>query len=363
MNKMENQRDVQKLALKLQILNSDSRITEADFTEGQDYTIQQIRQMPARLYYWKSLYDSAAIDKALEREANKASGRLEIERNKAQRFWENPNADPQQVQACFNASETFISQNPAFDPTSALNRREMGAELSRLKLIPTTPEVLQSCYQSLALAGRLELIIENDPRAPRTAPSTPTTGVYLQRWIRELPELLEPIVAASAEELEAARVQALSSEDFKREFMPAPITQREYSHNRRESAEFEKRHQEIDFDVEGVWQAIADALTDEGLGVRYNDLEYIIRTPKLIARLQEMNAFWTTTPATEYKSGISSLIDRRVEKAPLPSQPVEIRELPRRWTRRQILDMSSQEYSDNLLRFGKAFEDAVNEAF
>jgi hypothetical protein len=360
---MTNQREVQKLALKLQILNADSRISEDDFIEGKEISIEEIRKLPARLYYWKSLYDSASIDKALEREARKASGRLEIERNKAQRFWQNPDAaDPQLVQQLAEAGDVFADQHPAFIQVRS-NLQEMGLELSNQNLIPIL-ENLNKVYRDLLLATppRLTLAVENMPNAPTDAPAE-ASGVVLQRWIRELPELLDPVIPLTEEEQESRRIANLSSEDFKKEFMPQGISKREYDHNRRESAEFERRHQEIDFDVPEVWQAIADALTEENLGVRYNDLEYIIRTPKLIARLQEMNAFWSTTPATEYKSGISSLIDRRVQKAPLPSAPVEIRELPKRWTRKQILDMSSQQYAEALATFGPEFERAVNEAF
>jgi hypothetical protein len=80
-------------------------------------------------------------------------------------------------------------------------------------LLPTYDNLCK-IYQEGCISGSIELIIENHPLAPASAPSMGVTGAFLQRWIREFPELLRPVLYYSDEQEEEMRVDSLAWESW-----------------------------------------------------------------------------------------------------------------------------------------------------
>jgi hypothetical protein len=320
-------------------------------------TKEEITGMHSLVYRWHEQNNNANLQKAIERPANVAASKAEAQRLRNQANWKDgalifTEEVTQEIQL-------FIRNYKQFDSSNLHDRDSILQYLKKNRLQIRFQEIVKA-FEALTLAGTLTLIPE-----AIGLPESELTGYKLQHYDK-LSTLLEPHPYETAQELEERRIAGLSSEEYKREFMTEPTSQREIKFNQDTWHNFQKAHEEIDFDIPEVTQTILDALESEGLGVRHDDLEYVIRTPKLIAALKALNAYWTITPSTVWKApgGVSSLVDRRVEKPALPQREILIDEGPKkRWSRQAILAMGSQEYSDNIVKYGAEFERAVNEAF
>jgi hypothetical protein len=302
-----------------------------------ELTIPFMENCSSKVNLYLSLVRPEDVENAYNKPARIEAGKEQAKKNRARQWWSGDGTT--RVQEAGKIAGEFQKLYPQFASIEENTAQIVNFIKSRGEIFSL--EAVIGAYQTLCSQGLIWVTPENcgleGSEMIRGKVLTSRTDFY---------KILEPVKVLSDEEKEQQRVTGLSADEYAAEFLPEPISRREIQHNQKEGAEFEKRHQEIDFDVADVWQTILDALSEENLGIRFNDLEYIIRNPKLIQKLQEMNAFWTVTPSTEYHAGVSSLVDHRKPHIPSIARPITLDppESPKRIDMDKLLALPADEF-------------------
>jgi hypothetical protein len=155
---MSNQREVEMIALKIQILNS-TNVPESSLCE-RELTLAEVRAMSAREYYFHSIYNSKNVELALSEPSRKQAGQEQLHKNEFRRFWNSAKEDTaNRVQIAGNVAYEF---QQLFPQMAAVEENTTAI----VKLIQERGEVfsLQSviaAYQTLCSQGQLWICPEN----------------------------------------------------------------------------------------------------------------------------------------------------------------------------------------------------------
>jgi hypothetical protein len=297
----------------------------------------------SRVNHYLSLVRPDDVENAYNKPARIEAGRQELERAKAKKFWQNPTASEHQAEYA-QAGDDFADTHPAFISTNRSNLQEMGIELAKQNLNPTLDN-LNKVYRDLVLAGRLIIAVENIPGAPAAAPSE-CTGIVLQRWVKQFPHILEPVVRKTDRQLDEEYVKNLSSEDYRRERMLPddtlpPMIEKQIAQS---VATFVNHHPEIDFSEGVVREILLGYLTENKIAINYNSLELAYETCH--QKIADAGMMWSEYPGHIASHGSSSLRDHRKPYIPPIERPITLDppDTPKRIDMDNLLALPSDEF-------------------
>jgi hypothetical protein len=318
--------------------------------------LSEIKKMDSLVYRYHELFNIDNLQAAIDKPAQIAAGREQLQKNRARDFWTATDdaTRKRRAQTAMEVGEQFQQMFPQFlsceeNTTAIVNLIKERQETFNL-------ESVIRAYQTLCAAGLILVTPENVGLSGSEAVKGKML-TSIPNWER----VLEPVQVLTESEREQVRIANLTSDQYQAEFLqkdetPALILRRIESDIR----EFCKKHPEYDPTPEGK-EILLSWIKEQGLHVCHDSLEAAWSANQ--EKLHAANCIFDSGPSIAVKYGASTLIDHRKPAIPSIERPVVIKEpeTPKRWSRRDILDMTAQEYQDNLQRYGQAFEDAVNE--
>ena len=340
---MSNQKEVEKQALKNEILRHYPALSEDSLSE-RELTLAEVKAMPAREYYWHSIYNSKNVELALSEQSRKAAGQEQAQKNRVRDFWDLSDTNKRTERA--NEIGQIGLQFEKLFPQFVSVEENTAQLLTFIKAQGETVsvETLSRAYQNLCAQGLIWVTPENcgleGSEAIRGKVLTSRPDFY---------KMLEPVKILSDSEKEQQRIAKLSAAEWEKEHpRQAVMTQFEIYRRKSVVSDFEKRHPEFDANPD-CWQILMDWYeeykeTSEGRGVQFGIPMLELAFIQCYSKLAEGDFFWSEAPSKPVSYGITTITDHRKPHIPEIERNVEIRELetPKRFSLNEILSWDSQ---------------------
>ena len=312
-----SQKEVEKQALKNEILRNHPTLSEDSLSE-RELTLAEVKAMPAREYYWHSIYNSKNVELALSEQSRKQAGQEQLQKNNFRQFWNDaPEDTKKRVQIAGQVGYEFQNLYPQFvsceeNTTQIVNFIKDSGEVFSLGAVIRA-------YQNLCARGLIWVTPENagleGSEAVRGRLLTNRPDFY---------KLLEPVKVLSDSEKEQQRVAGLSADEYAAEFLQKdelpPIIQRRIESDIRE---FCLNHPTYDPSPEGK-EILLSWIRRQGLHVCHDSLEasWLANQEKLHAA----NCIFDSGPSIPVRYNASILVDHRKPHIPEIERSVVIRE-------------------------------------
>ena len=299
-------------------------------------TKDELLAMGSKEYLWHSRYNSKHVEAALAKPKLQVASKAEAARLKTLGFWKESRESTvmtDEMVEMLEAVEEFCTRFPQLDSKVESNRTQITALIEqRNQLI--TADTLRQSFETLASQGKLyltpsEIGLEGDESINgRMLTSRPDFHKFL------LPKV---------ELTEADKIRNMSSDEYKAAYpdefrKPAPYMVKMDARANYDT--FVNKHKDYVFDEDS-----AELL-----------INYILQNELPQAPVSSWEAAFDGVGHDKF------VLKSDIAIEPVHVQQVEIRELPRRWTRQQILSMSSADYQMNREKYPD-FDSAVDEAF